>query len=93
MHICQLYLYRFCLFLLIVNLIFVNIIVIIIITMRNPCCEKKVGNRGPWTKQEDDKLIEYIRKHGEGCWRLIPQATGMYIYITYFEFDIPTQTN
>ncbi|GAB2228608.1 hypothetical protein Droror1_Dr00022728 [Drosera rotundifolia] len=42
--------------------------------MRKPCCKK-----GAWSKQEDQKLIDYISKHGEGCWRSIPQAAGMRI--------------
>ncbi|KAF3791545.1 Transcription repressor [Nymphaea thermarum] len=42
--------------------------------MRRPCCEKQDTNKGAWTKQEDQKLIDYIREHGEGCWRSLPQA-------------------
>ncbi|KAF7849935.1 hypothetical protein BT93_L0107 [Corymbia citriodora subsp. variegata] len=46
--------------------------------MRKPCCEKKgTMNKGAWTKQEDQKLIDYIHKHGEGCWRSLPQAAGL----------------
>ncbi|XP_040998490.1 MYB-like transcription factor 4 [Juglans microcarpa x Juglans regia] len=45
--------------------------------MRKPCCEKEGKNKGAWSKQEDQKLIEYIRKHGEGCWRSIPEAAGL----------------
>ncbi|KAI4339035.1 hypothetical protein MLD38_024021 [Melastoma candidum] len=41
--------------------------------MRKPCCEKK----GAWTKQEDEKLVDYVREHGEGCWRSLPQAAGL----------------
>ncbi|KAI9073287.1 hypothetical protein K1719_044750 [Acacia pycnantha] len=29
------------------------------------------------SKQEDQKLIAYINKHGEGCWRTLPQAAGL----------------
>ncbi|KAK9996580.1 hypothetical protein SO802_021266 [Lithocarpus litseifolius] len=47
------------------------------ITMRKPCCEKKETNKGAWTKQEDQKLIDYIQKHGEGCWRSLPEAAGL----------------
>ncbi|OMO92771.1 hypothetical protein COLO4_17321 [Corchorus olitorius] len=35
---------------------------------RSPCCEKAHTNKGAWTKEEDDRLIAYIRAHGEGCW-------------------------
>ncbi|KAL5751254.1 hypothetical protein ACOSP7_025857 [Xanthoceras sorbifolium] len=47
--------------------------------MRKPCCEKKetIASKGAWTKQEDQKLIDYIQKHGEGCWRSLPQAAGL----------------
>ncbi|KAF2316757.1 hypothetical protein P3X46_026600 [Hevea brasiliensis] len=45
--------------------------------MRKPCCDKQDTNKGAWSKQEDQKLINYIRKHGEGCWRTLPQAAGL----------------
>ncbi|KAL5553389.1 hypothetical protein UlMin_040790 [Ulmus minor] len=45
--------------------------------MRKPCCDKLDINKGAWSKQEDQKLINYIRKHGEGCWRTLPQAAGL----------------
>ncbi|EEF36345.1 r2r3-myb transcription factor, putative [Ricinus communis] len=45
--------------------------------MRKPCCEKQDTNKGAWSNQEDQKLIDYIRKHGEGCWRTLPQAAGL----------------
>lgn len=44
--------------------------------MRKPCCEKKDTNKGAWSKEEDQKLIDYIQKHGEGSWRSLPQAAG-----------------
>ncbi|KAB5561453.1 hypothetical protein DKX38_006410 [Salix brachista] len=44
---------------------------------RSPCCEKAHTNKGAWTKEEDDRLIAYIRAHGEGCWRSLPQAAGL----------------
>ncbi|XP_030950005.1 myb-related protein 308-like [Quercus lobata] len=45
--------------------------------MRKPCCDKLDTNKGAWSKQEDQKLIDYIRKNGEGCWRTLPQAAGL----------------
>ncbi|RWR93891.1 transcription repressor MYB4-like protein [Cinnamomum micranthum f. kanehirae] len=42
--------------------------------MRKPCCEKVETNKGAWSKQEDQKLIDYIKANGEGCWRSLPQA-------------------
>ncbi|RYR14344.1 hypothetical protein Ahy_B04g070893 isoform C [Arachis hypogaea] len=34
-------------------------------------------NKGAWSKQEDQKLIDYINKHGDVCWRTLPQAAGL----------------
>lgn len=34
-------------------------------------------NKGAWSKQEDQKLIDYIHQHGEGCWRTLPKAAGL----------------
>ncbi|KAG9448964.1 hypothetical protein H6P81_008929 [Aristolochia fimbriata] len=45
--------------------------------MRKPCCDKQETNKGAWTKQEDKKLIDYIRAHGEGCWKSLPKAAGL----------------
>ncbi|CAL9168088.1 unnamed protein product [Musa hybrid cultivar] len=44
---------------------------------RSPCCERAHTNKGAWTKEEDDRLIAYIRAHGEGCWRSLPKAAGL----------------
>ncbi|XP_047308454.1 transcription factor MYB8-like [Impatiens glandulifera] len=45
--------------------------------MRSPCCDKQDNNKGAWSMQEDQKLIDYIQKHGEGSWRLIPKTAGL----------------
>ncbi|MBA0808529.1 hypothetical protein Gohar_024259 [Gossypium harknessii] len=44
---------------------------------RSPCCEKAHTNKGAWTKEEDQRLIHYIRVHGEGSWRSLPKAAGL----------------
>ncbi|KAG2593299.1 hypothetical protein PVAP13_5NG110355 [Panicum virgatum] len=44
---------------------------------RSPCCEKAHTNKGAWTKEEDQRLIAYIKAHGEGCWRSLPKAAGL----------------
>nr|AAS19480.1 MYB6 [Tradescantia fluminensis] len=44
---------------------------------RSPCCEKAHTNKGAWTKEEDQRLIAYIKVHGEGCWRSLPKAAGL----------------
>ncbi|KAM3328545.1 MYB-like transcription factor 4 [Capsicum galapagoense] len=46
--------------------------------MRKPGCDdKEEMHKGSWSKQEDQKLIDYITKHGEGCWRDLPKAAGL----------------
>ncbi|XP_010530893.1 PREDICTED: transcription factor MYB32-like [Tarenaya hassleriana] len=44
---------------------------------RSPCCEKEHTNKGAWTKEEDERLIAYIKANGEGCWRSLPKAAGL----------------
>ncbi|KDP22699.1 hypothetical protein JCGZ_02792 [Jatropha curcas] len=44
---------------------------------RSPCCEKEHTNKGAWTKEEDERLVNYIKAHGEGCWRSLPKAAGL----------------
>ncbi|MQM03568.1 hypothetical protein Taro_036352, partial [Colocasia esculenta] len=44
---------------------------------RKPCCEKFGLKRGPWTVDEDQKLINFILNHGIQCWRLVPQLAGL----------------
>nr|CAB3447018.1 unnamed protein product [Digitaria exilis] len=40
---------------------------------RSPCCEKEAGlKKGPWTPEEDQKLLAFIDQHGHGCWRSLP---------------------
>nr|UDM67000.1 MYB17 [Phalaenopsis aphrodite subsp. formosana] len=44
---------------------------------RTPCCEKNGLKKGPWTPEEDQKLIDYIQKHGHGTWRTLPKNAGL----------------
>ncbi|KAI3435427.1 uncharacterized protein J3R85_006024 [Psidium guajava] len=44
---------------------------------RSPCCESDHMNKGAWSKEEDERLISYIKRHGEGCWRSLPKAAGL----------------
>jgi len=44
---------------------------------KSPCCEKNGLKKGPWTEEEDKKLISYIQKHGHGRWRLLPKNAGI----------------
>lgn len=44
---------------------------------RAPCCEKDSVKRGPWTPEEDAKLLACIAQHGTGSWRTLPKKAGM----------------
>ncbi|KAL5774619.1 hypothetical protein ACOSP7_012176 [Xanthoceras sorbifolium] len=44
---------------------------------RAPCCEKNGLKKGPWTPEEDQKLIDYVQKHGYGNWRTLPKNAGL----------------
>ncbi|CAI9760292.1 unnamed protein product [Fraxinus pennsylvanica] len=44
---------------------------------RAPCCDKNGLKKGPWTPEEDQKLIDYIHKHGYGNWRTLPKNAGL----------------
>ena len=38
--------------------------------------EKVALRRGPWTPDEDRKLVAYIEQHGHGSWRALPKNAG-----------------
>ncbi|XP_010904805.1 transcription factor MYB41 [Elaeis guineensis] len=44
---------------------------------RAPCCDKNGLKKGPWTPEEDQKLIDYIQKNGQGSWRTLPKNAGL----------------
>nr|GMD73063.1 myb-related protein Myb4-like [Ipomoea batatas] len=44
---------------------------------RAPCCDKTAVKKGPWSKEEDQILINYINKYGHGNWRQIPKNAGL----------------
>lgn len=44
---------------------------------RSPCCEESSVKKGPWTPEEDEKLIDYINKHGHGNWGILPKRAGL----------------
>ncbi|CAN4125687.1 unnamed protein product [Withania somnifera] len=44
---------------------------------RTPCCDKNGLTRGPWTPEEDEKLVEFIKKNGHGSWRSLPKLAGL----------------
>ena len=43
---------------------------------RTPCCDKKGLKKGPWTAEEDEILVEYIKKNSHGSWRTLPKNAG-----------------
>ncbi|XP_074371167.1 transcription factor MYB20-like [Apium graveolens] len=44
---------------------------------RKPCCEKVGLKKGPWTADEDRKLVNFILTHGQSCWRSLPKLAGL----------------
>ena len=45
---------------------------------RSPCCNDiRELKKGPWTPEEDDKLVSHIQTHGHGSWRALPKAAGL----------------
>ncbi|KAK1278678.1 Protein ODORANT1 [Acorus gramineus] len=44
---------------------------------RQPCCEKVGLKKGPWTAEEDKKLINFILTNGQCCWRAVPKLAGL----------------
>lgn len=45
--------------------------------VRAPCCEKMGLKKGPWTPEEDQILINYIKLYGHGNWRALPKQAGL----------------
>ncbi|GAV85512.1 Myb_DNA-binding domain-containing protein [Cephalotus follicularis] len=44
---------------------------------RKPCCDKVGLKRGPWTIEEDHKLMNFILNNGIQCWRMVPKLSGL----------------
>lgn len=44
---------------------------------RQPCCDKVGLKKGPWTAEEDKKLINFILNNGQCCWRAVPKLAGL----------------
>ncbi|XP_075484972.1 transcription factor MYB16-like [Primulina tabacum] len=41
------------------------------------CDENVEVKKGPWTRDEDQKLVAYIEQHGHGSWRALPAKAGL----------------
>ncbi|XVE58699.1 hypothetical protein DITRI_Ditri04bG0189800 [Diplodiscus trichospermus] len=44
---------------------------------RKPCCDKQSVKKGPWTAEEDSKLVNFILTQGQCCWREVPKLAGL----------------
>lgn len=44
---------------------------------RSPCCDENGVKKGPWTAEEDEKLIDYVANNGHGSWRALPKLAGL----------------
>ncbi|CAL9077039.1 unnamed protein product [Musa acuminata var. zebrina] len=45
--------------------------------VRSPCCEKMGLKKGPWTTEEDQILVAYIKRYGHANWRALPRQAGL----------------
>lgn len=45
---------------------------------RKGSCDKQEVNRGAWSSEEDQILMNYVRLHGEGKWRELSKRAGIY---------------
>ncbi|CAN6836833.1 unnamed protein product [Brassica oleracea] len=43
---------------------------------RKPCCDKEGLKKGPWTPEEDEILVEYIKQNSHGRWRTLPKKAA-----------------
>ncbi|CAN6911953.1 unnamed protein product [Brassica oleracea] len=44
---------------------------------RHSCCYKQKLRKGLWSPEEDEKLLNYITRHGHGCWSSVPKLAGL----------------
>ncbi|KAL4313517.1 hypothetical protein GQ457_01G052090 [Hibiscus cannabinus] len=44
---------------------------------RKPCCDKVGLKKGPWTAEEDQKLVNFILSNGQCSWRALPKLAGL----------------
>ncbi|CAN6195870.1 unnamed protein product [Urochloa humidicola] len=44
---------------------------------RQPCCDKVGLKKGPWTEEEDQKLVAFLVTNGQCCWRAVPKLAGL----------------
>lgn len=56
---------------------------------RTPCCDKKGLKKGPWAPEEDEILVEYIKRNGHGSWRSLPKLAGLTLTLIFHSFFLP----
>ncbi|KAL8142681.1 hypothetical protein V2J09_015713 [Rumex salicifolius] len=44
---------------------------------RSPSSDENGLKKGPWTSEEDKKLVDHIERHGHGSWRALPKLAGL----------------
>ncbi|TKW33052.1 hypothetical protein SEVIR_2G208200v4 [Setaria viridis] len=44
---------------------------------RQPCCDKVGLKKGPWTAEEDQKLVSFLLNNGQCCWRAVPKLARL----------------
>ncbi|XP_078160004.1 transcription factor MYB20-like [Carex rostrata] len=44
---------------------------------RQPCCAKVGLKKGPWSPDEDKRLLEFLLNNPLCCWRLVPKLAGL----------------
>ncbi|XP_038983709.1 transcription factor MYB93 [Phoenix dactylifera] len=44
---------------------------------RSPSSVENGLKKGPWTPEEDQKLVQYIQENGHGSWRALPKHAGL----------------
>ncbi|RWW16859.1 hypothetical protein GW17_00019233 [Ensete ventricosum] len=45
---------------------------------RSPCYDENGLKKGPWTPEEDHKLVRYIQRNGRGSWRSLPKLAAAF---------------
>lgn len=66
---------------------FFFLLIVVLMMGRPPCCDKSNVKRGPWTPEEDAKILAYVSRHGIGNWTLVPQKAGKKKILDRFHFD------
>lgn len=52
--------------------------------VRAPCCERMGLKKGPWTREEDQILVNYVTMYGHDNWRALPKLAGSFLVFRYF---------